>query len=379
MDIQLMKQSKSYNLNIPNKVEQKIRLLCKEIWTTEWSGILFYNYEGSFDEDNLVLTCEDIYLMDIGTAAYTEFDMSPEVISYMTDNDLLDCQIGLIHSHNNMNTFFSATDINTLKKEGFNKNHFLSLIVNNEGNYTAAITRNIKSIQIVEETIKYNTFDDISKEDIKKYTIEEDLLEYYNLNIIFNESVNSTDIVSRIKELKQIKENNKISTFKPEVNPYIPSSNLIPKAKEQTLPFYLEDKKESKTFLNNSDNTDKVEDYYGKVHYNKNTLKTILYQLLTGSIVIDVNSTKLDINNWVNSMETIYNKRFSTMKDFTAWAESYIEYLTWNTSDLELDKMGFIDVESIAILSYDLIELLKKLKPNKYITEFIRLLENNIL
>lgn len=373
-----MKQSKSYNLNIPNKVEQKIRLLCKEIWTTEWSGILFYTYKGSFEKDDLVLTCEDIYLMDVGSAAYTEFDMNPEVISYMTDNDLLDCQIGLIHSHNNMNTFFSTTDINTLKKEGFSKNHFLSLIVNNVGSYTAAITRNIKSIQIIEETIKYNTFDDIPKEDIKKYTVEEDLLEYYNLNIIFNESINTTDIVSRIKELKQIKENNKISTLKPEVNPYIPSSNLIPKAKEQTLPFYSEDKKEPKTFLNVND-PDKIENYYGKVHYDKNTLKTVLYQLLTGSIIIDVNSTKLDINNWVNSMESIYNKRFPTMKDFTAWAESYIEYLTWNTSDLELDKIGFIDVESIAILSYDLIELLKKLKPNKYITEFIRLLENNIL
>ena len=35
--------------------------------------------------------------------------------------------------------------------------------------------------------------------------------------------------------------------------------------------------------------------------------------------------------------------------------------------DFELEKMGFIDVEAVAILSYDLIELLKKLKQNKYI------------
>ena len=50
------------------------------------------------EEENLVITCKDIYVMDIGTSAYTEFDMSPDVISYMTDNtDLLDCQMGLIH------------------------------------------------------------------------------------------------------------------------------------------------------------------------------------------------------------------------------------------------------------------------------------------
>ena len=36
--------------------------------------------------------------MDIGSQAYTEFDMSPDVIAYMTDHpELLDCQMGLIH------------------------------------------------------------------------------------------------------------------------------------------------------------------------------------------------------------------------------------------------------------------------------------------
>ena len=36
--------------------------------------------------------------MDLGTQAYTEFDMNPDVIAYMTaHSELLDCQMGLIH------------------------------------------------------------------------------------------------------------------------------------------------------------------------------------------------------------------------------------------------------------------------------------------
>ena len=70
--------------------------------------------------------------------------MSPDVVSYMANNsELLDCQMGLIHSHNNMSTFFSGTDIRTLEEEGLDRNHFVSLIVNNQGSYTAAITRKL--------------------------------------------------------------------------------------------------------------------------------------------------------------------------------------------------------------------------------------------
>ena len=97
----------NYKLFIPTKVEQKIRFICQKIWNTEWSGTLFFTYEGSFEDNNLVIKCEDIYVMDIGTQTYTEFDMNPDVISYMTEHsELLDCQLGLIHSHNNMSKEF---------------------------------------------------------------------------------------------------------------------------------------------------------------------------------------------------------------------------------------------------------------------------------
>lgn len=93
----------NYKLIIPSEVENKIRYACQKSWNTEWSGTLFFTHEGSFENNDLIIKCVDIYIMDVGTQAYTEFDMNPDVISYMCDNpDLLDCQMGLIHSHNNM-------------------------------------------------------------------------------------------------------------------------------------------------------------------------------------------------------------------------------------------------------------------------------------
>lgn len=105
----LVQKSGTYNykLIIPEKVEKKIRFTCQKVWNTEWSGTLFFTHEGSFENNDLVIRCVDIYIMDIGTQAYTEFDMNPDVIAYMCSNpELLDCQMGLIHSHNNMSKKF---------------------------------------------------------------------------------------------------------------------------------------------------------------------------------------------------------------------------------------------------------------------------------
>lgn len=91
-----------YKINIPLTVENEIRFICTESWDTEWSGILFYTYTGDFETNDLEINCKDICVLDIGSAMATEFDMNQEVINYMAKNNLLDCQIGLIHSHNNM-------------------------------------------------------------------------------------------------------------------------------------------------------------------------------------------------------------------------------------------------------------------------------------
>ena len=189
--MKLYKETKKYQLNITNKLEAKIRLLCEKINTVEWSGIVFYDIEGTLKDDNLVITAVDLFLMHKGTAGYTEFEITPDIAHYMAMNDLIEYKQGLIHSHNNMSTFFSGTDQNTLLELGSKQRHFFSLIVNNEGTYTAGITKAVLKKRKVEETRTIYTFDDeLIEETVPEYREEEVTdVHYYELDINYAEEM----------------------------------------------------------------------------------------------------------------------------------------------------------------------------------------------
>lgn len=95
---QLVKGSATYKLIIPENVEEKIRYLLRKFPSTEWSGVLFTTHEGTFENNDLVITCKDIYPMDLGNATFTEFKMNEDVAAYMAENiDLFDCELQLVH------------------------------------------------------------------------------------------------------------------------------------------------------------------------------------------------------------------------------------------------------------------------------------------
>lgn len=98
--LELIHQQNTYKMIIPQEVERKIRLLCREIHNVEWSGVLFYKIDGSFEDNTLTVTCLDLFQMDEGSSGYTEYDMSPDVATYMVEHpDLLKVGVyqGLIH------------------------------------------------------------------------------------------------------------------------------------------------------------------------------------------------------------------------------------------------------------------------------------------
>lgn len=391
--ISLVQKSGTYNykLIIPAEVERKIRFTCQKVWNTEWSGTLFFTHEGSFENNDLVIRCTDIYIMDIGTQAYTEFDMNPDVISYMCENpELLDCQMGLIHSHNNMSTFFSGTDQQTLKEEGRDRNNFVSLIVNNAGSYTAAITRRAKSKQ-VKESVSYEFFGDGEKHDTKEYISSADEIEWFYLKIEKEgENYSFPNMAARLEEIKQAKEERakKAQTpvyqggYKPVItNSYgtkVGPANLVKKGADEvgaTQP----------TLFDNADDLPFDDNYslpYGQVTFNKVTLKSLVLQLITGSIIIS-NDSKIDISKWAKSMPVLYEKRFGKgkegMKNFKMWADTYAEYLTWYVTDEKLEELGFDETEICAICAHDMIEELTKLPENDYIKGYIDALQKYLI
>jgi hypothetical protein len=94
----LIKQSATYKLFVPAKVEEKIRYLCRKFPSLEWSGILFYTHTGNFEDNNLEIHCEDIYPMDLGSSTFTKFKNDETIASYIADNiELFSCDMGLVH------------------------------------------------------------------------------------------------------------------------------------------------------------------------------------------------------------------------------------------------------------------------------------------
>lgn len=289
-----------------------------------------------------------------------------------------------------MSTFFSGTDTATLKEEGRDRNNFVSLIVNNAGTYTAAITRRIKSKQVM-ESVSYEFFGDGEKQDTKEYVSDADEIEWFYLKIEKEgENYSFPDMAARLEEIKQAKAEKAkkaqtpaySSGYKPVIiNSYgtkAGPANLV--KKEADKPKVVQP-----TLFDNADDLPFEEGYdipYGQVTFDKVTLKSLVLQLITGSIIIS-NDSKIDITKWAKSMPALYEKRFGKgeegMENFKMWADTYAEYLAWNVTDEKLEELGFDETEICAICAHDMIEELTKLPENDYIKGYIDALQKYLI
>lgn len=370
--LSLEKHTDTYKLVIPADVEKKIRHLCNKVSQVEWSGTLFYTHSGSYEEGTLEIRCVDIFPMDIGSQAYTEFDMSPDVIAYMTDHpELLDCQMGLIHSHNNMATFFSGTDTGTLREEGNDRNHFVSLIVNNAGTYTAAITRRLTEKRVINTTFTYRTFDDVEKTGTRTVEVEEEVIAYNMLNIIKEGEVTEPflEIDERLEAIKKNKA--KVVATKAPLSttsyhgglPFTPptyqgNSKEVSKIARQGSLFDEE-------FME-SEPPRKVEQIAdpNELTIDASVVKSITLQLITGSIAI-ADASRIDPVKWAGQMTKLFDKRFEKdMSLFGLWAETMVEFVVTNFVP---DEFAPFEDEYISELCQAVYMTLDKLPQNKYI------------
>jgi len=131
---------------ISEKLQQEIDLAHTKVGPIEWCGVLlFKEVSGNIHDGNLVIMADHFHLMDIGSAAHTSASITTETISEMMDKggvfDMIEdgYKRGLIHTHHNMATFFSGTDMEELQDNTRHYEYYLSLIVNFKGEYTAKI------------------------------------------------------------------------------------------------------------------------------------------------------------------------------------------------------------------------------------------------
>lgn len=374
---ELQHRQDTFKIIIPSEVEGKIRFLCRNIWDVEWSGILFYKTEGSFEDKSLVIRCIDIFQMDIGTGGYTEFFMSPDVASYMVEHpELTEAGVyqGLIHSHNKMSTFFSGTDTDTLFEEGLDSAHFVSLIVNNAGNYTAGITRRYKSTAQLVEKIAYPTWGGQTKEEERTTVEEREEIEWYNLEPILEspfigEMVERLNVIKAAKKAKE--EERKLTVQGPSRHWYYEQDDYH-SGKADNKPEQEEDN-------TGSTEEDDSEIPYGKVKADKDTVMSIVKQILTTSAIVS-NKSNVDINKWANSMKSLYDARFHNLEEFKSFASNYLDFLMYYTPvDSLLEAVDNDDSAAVSLLAYDVIEELKKLPGNPYLKIYIQLLDEFII
>lgn len=294
---------------IPETVEAKIRYLQNKFPSTEWSGVLFTTHTGSFEAGDLVITCQDLYPMDLGNSTYTEFFMSEEVTAYIAEHsdELWDCDMGLIHSHHSMTTFFSGTDQATLRSEGNDTNCFVSLIVNNEGTYTAAITRKLHLSEQREAQGSYEFFGEGAVPySIPSSKTEHDIIEYFMLDIEKSAITNPyQDIDRRFEEIRKRKNNPTVSLW------------TSPDADTQTE---AAPKPWRKRFFEEPDEPVTTE-------IDPKAVSEVVAKVLLCSLV--VHPEKINMQRWVRqNMRTVYDEIFGDSNDdkFNEYAEWVVPY-----------------------------------------------------
>jgi hypothetical protein len=148
-------------VELTDKVKEKILYLCKISPDKEWSGIIFYDPEGTLAGDaDLRLVVKDFYLQDFGETGSTTFTQDEDLAHYMCLHDeIFNCKTGLMHSHNRMDVFFSTTDIEALYMHARSFGILLSIVVNNAGKVIATLSINDKGGRVTRVTSLYADFD----------------------------------------------------------------------------------------------------------------------------------------------------------------------------------------------------------------------------
>lgn len=356
----MVKGSNTYKLIVPRKVEEKIRYLCRKFPTLEWSGILFTSHEGNFEDGNLVITCQDIYPMDLGSGTFTSFKMDESVAGYIAENfDLFGCDMNLIHSHNQMSAFFSGTDTSTLQSEGNDQNCFVSLIVNNAGSYCAAITRKVQSkSEIVTKSLgtSYEFFGEGSvkteEDNMSESTqiVDKEVIEYFMLDIEVEHVDNPLAYLdTRFEEIQSTKKKNVV------INPLITtntsddnySRNWWSSQRKQSAEIkeamYCSPENYQEQSLFSDEEMGKIDSFDWEP--DPTIIHKLVCQMVTCSLII--NDT-IDLKQWiVRWMDKKYTEIFNPEStQFDEWKEFIVDFMIgqyiWtddNASDDDYDLL----------------------------------------
>ena len=156
------------------------------------------------------LTATYFRLLDLGSPGYTSFDVDPSdmVDMYNEKPELMEQRAGLVHSHHNMDTFFSGTDTDELHEKAMN-GLYLSLILNNDWEPIAKLAWGGEVERKIESKWNWSSIGQISN---KTETEKMDVVYELDLNVVMQGEVHNT--WEKFKELKKEKETKERTSFR---------------------------------------------------------------------------------------------------------------------------------------------------------------------
>ena len=327
-----------------------------------------------------------------------------------------------------MSAFFSKTDTDTLQSEGDDRNNFVSLIVNNSGEYCAAITRKVTLERNIKEKGSFGIFGENKTNSIKEksYKVNKEVILYNMFEISRPGMPTNGELDKRIEEIRKSKQ--KTVYYQPshtnyynnlynhdEYNGYggyngYSGSNYY----KRNTDSYAENAKSSYSknrsvtdihrtkvpesmnmFFDDSD-SHKSDKYKSKkdstislgdnntefVSASPLLIKTLAAQLLTGSITA-VYTGKPTLEDMAKSMVPIFEKRFvgadGDIDRFESFADNIVSYIIENsdvasyvTENPDVNSDGHLSEDEVAaIIARDLVFLLTELPDNKFINTYI--------
>lgn len=322
-----------------------------------------------------------------------------------------------------MSTFFSGTDTSTLLSEGSDTNHFVSLIVNNAGKYTAGITRKITSRKTITGKLKcisdssYNTYQNAvvklantEEEKEVNQVAEDNYVEWFELNIEKASVIGEyTDIEERLKEIKESKQRKSVkfsgyggfggsldwgdnySGFRDYYNKKNSASQGM---KEEEKPAYLQQElfksteskgtKENETLDTKEDDLDELD--LSNYNATPSIIKMLVRQVLTGSIIISA-KPEFDEVSWAKKMDSVFEKRFGSFtiegnyKRYDEWVSNFIDTLVYepdNTLIAKISKDFGIEIseaDTATVIASDMIAYIDELPDSKCKTIIMKNLE----
>lgn len=230
-------------LVITDNVQDKMNIWNKHDNGNEISGTALYKITER-DENNYPkeIVLKDFIILNMGTSATTEYsglDMA-FAINEMKDNFEDDCFIGIIHSHIDMDTFFSTTDTTQLMESTPQVGFLVSTIWNHRGKISAMISysdqyKNKVSCKITEIVTPIPVIDDKFKAEIDR------VIEAWKRKQIVTKPIygSTTPFNSKIDGKKEQAELPFYDDYYDTAN-YLPDEHYEPEEDDNVIAFYLE-------------------------------------------------------------------------------------------------------------------------------------------